>query len=171
MADPAAVHHGEHSSSSSSDATPPNHLGTIVPTAQLDGHRDPEKVDYYTTTAVEDPEKQDVLLEKDGDDIDMDALIDDLESDSGDVIDEEDELEAGGSQSVPEDLLQTPLTVGLTEEQVTQRRKKYGLNQMKEQKENLFLKFLGYFVGPIQFVMEVSPGLTACIAAQSWLDA
>jgi len=27
---------------------------------------------------------------------------------------------------------------------------------MKEEKENLILKFLGYFVGPIQFVMEVS---------------
>jgi H+-transporting ATPase len=30
------------------------------------------------------------------------------------------------------------------------------MNQMKEEKENLILKFLGYFVGPIQFVMEVS---------------
>lgn len=27
---------------------------------------------------------------------------------------------------------------------------------MKEEKENLILKFFGYFVGPIQFVMEVS---------------
>lgn len=26
---------------------------------------------------------------------------------------------------------------------------------MKEETENLFLKFLSYFVGPIQFVMEV----------------
>lgn len=27
---------------------------------------------------------------------------------------------------------------------------------MKEEKENLILKFFGYFIGPIQFVMEVS---------------
>lgn len=27
---------------------------------------------------------------------------------------------------------------------------------MKEEKENMILKFLGFFVGPIQFVMEVS---------------
>jgi hypothetical protein len=27
------------------------------------------------------------------------------------------------------------------------------MNQMKEEKENLILKFFGYFVGPIQFVM------------------
>jgi hypothetical protein len=39
---------------------------------------------------------------------------------------------------------------------------------MKEEKENLFLKFLGYFIGPIQFVMEVCtrvlfpPSLTSC---------
>jgi hypothetical protein len=26
---------------------------------------------------------------------------------------------------------------------------------MKEEKENMILKFLSYFVGPIQFVMEV----------------
>jgi len=31
---------------------------------------------------------------------------------------------------------------------------------MKEEKENLILKFFGYFVGPVQFVMEVrSPRL------------
>lgn len=52
--------------------------------------------------------------------------------------------------------VQTDTRVGLTSEEVLQRRKKYGLNQMKEEKENLILKFLGFFVGPIQFVMEVS---------------
>ena len=45
---------------------------------------------------------------------------------------------------------------GLTSEEVLVRRRKYGMNQMKEEKENLILKFFGYFVGPIQFVMEVS---------------
>jgi hypothetical protein len=33
------------------------------------------------------------------------------------------------------------------------------MNQMKEEKENLILKFLGFFIGPIQFVMEVSDQL------------
>ena len=61
----------------------------------------------------------------------------------------------GPLRSVPEELLQTDTRVGLVEPEVVQRRKKYGLNQMKEERENLFLKFLGYFVGPIQFVMEV----------------
>lgn len=52
--------------------------------------------------------------------------------------------------------MQTDTRHGLTSEEVLVRRRKYGLNQMKEEKENLILKFFGYFVGPIQFVMEVS---------------
>lgn len=158
MADPVAFHPGEHSSRTSSDATPPNHLGATVPSGHFDDHQHSEKGDFYPNAMAEDPEKQDIVL-KDDEDIDMDALIEDLESNSGDVIDDETDVEAGGSKPVPEELLQTELTIGLSEEQVLQRRKKYGLNQMKEEKVNHFLKFLGYFVGPIQFVMEVSPGI------------
>jgi H+-transporting ATPase len=87
---------------------------------------------------------------------DIDALIDDLESQDGheEAEDEQDNNPTQG-RIVPEDLLQTDTRVGLTEDDVTTRRKKFGLNQMKEEKENLILKFLGYFIGPIQFVMEV----------------
>lgn len=86
---------------------------------------------------------------------DVDALIEELES-----LDPDAEIEAeiqtvGGARNVPEEMLQTDTRVGLIEPEVVARRKKYGLNQMKEEKENLLLKFLGYFVGPIQFVMEV----------------
>ena len=86
---------------------------------------------------------------------DLDALIEELES-----LDPDAELEAeietvAAAGNVPEELLQTDTRVGLIEPEVVTRRKKYGLNQMKEEKENLLLKFLGYFVGPIQFVMEV----------------
>lgn len=98
-------------------------------------------------------------VEDDEEDEDMDALIDELESQDGaEQLEEDEEEEAGGeAPPVPEELLQTDTRRGLTEAEVTQRRKKYGLNQMKEEKENLILKFLSYFVGPIQFVMEVSP--------------
>lgn len=87
---------------------------------------------------------------------DMDALIEDLESQDGHMDDEEEEVQPGGGRVVPEDMLQTDTRVGLTESEVLARRKKYGLNQMKEEKENLILKFFGFFIGPIQFVMEVS---------------
>jgi H+-transporting ATPase len=50
----------------------------------------------------------------------------------------------------------TDITTGLSSEEATIRRKKYGPNQLKEAKENLYLKFLSFFVGPVQFVMEVS---------------
>ena len=96
-------------------------------------------------------------VEEEEEDEDMDALIEDLESHDGhDAFDEEEETQIGGGRVVPEDMLQTDPRVGLTDAEVVNRRRKYGLNQMKEEKENLVLKFLGFFVGPIQFVMEVS---------------
>jgi hypothetical protein len=95
-------------------------------------------------------------VEDDDEDEDIDALIEDLESQDGNEIGEEETVEPGGARIVPEDLLQTDTRHGLTSAEVLNRRKKYGMNQMKEEKENLILKFLGFFVGPIQFVMEVS---------------
>ncbi|KAK4156682.1 plasma membrane ATPase [Chaetomidium leptoderma] len=111
------------------------------------------------------PAKQRVEEEEEEDE-DMDALIDDLESNDGhDQFEEEEDVAPGGERVVPEDMLQTDTRVGLTSEEVIQRRRKYGLNQMKEEKENLILKFLGFFVGPIQFVMEVlAAGL------EDWVD-
>ena len=77
-----------------------------------------------------------------------------------DEEEEEEDNTPGGGRVIPEDQLQTDTRTGLTEAEVHIRRKKYGLNQMKEEKENMLLKFLGYFVGPIQFVMEVSDSTT-----------
>lgn len=98
----------------------------------------------------EDGESQD---EKD---VDIDALIDDLKSIDGQSDVDDDRLsQPGGLLQVPEEIIQTNPSTGLTEEEVLLRRKKYGCNRMKEEKTNLVLKFLSYFVGPIQFVMEV----------------
>jgi H+-transporting ATPase len=136
-----------HSSNNSSEA--PNHLNTNIESGDFNektGHHDND----LTTTKkpIEDEEE----------DEDMDALIDDLESEDGHGEDEEEEgrVNAGTGRIIPEDQLQTDTRHGLTEAEVIARRKKYGMNQMKEEKENLILKFLGYFIGPIQFVMEVS---------------
>lgn len=95
--------------------------------------------------------------EDEDEDEDIDALIEDLESEDGHAFDEdEEETNPATGRVVPEDMLQTDSRLGLTEAEVLARRRKYGLNQMKEEKENLVLKFLGFFIGPIQFVMEVS---------------
>ena len=133
-----------------------NHLGTDIPSGNIDGHDNSahnEKQEYSEKPAAK---PKAAAGEDDEEDEDMDALIDDLESqDGGAGEEEEEEVGTGEAPPVPEELLQTDTRVGLTEHEVTQRRRKYGLNQMKEDKENLVLKFLGYFVGPIQFVMEV----------------
>ncbi|KAK9386290.1 hypothetical protein V1515DRAFT_587446 [Lipomyces mesembrius] len=108
------------------------------------------------------------VAEAEDDDEDIDALIADLESEEGNPLEDE-EVEAGQSaRPVPEELLQTDPRYGLTSDEVTARRKKYGLNQMKEEKENLVLKFLMYFIGPIQFVMEAAAVLAAGL--QDWVD-
>jgi H+-transporting ATPase len=122
---------------------PHNHLGTNVPSGHLD-----EKKEY-------DAPKNGAADEEEEDE-DMDALIEELESQDAGIDEEEEDTQPGGARTVPEELLQTSTRDGLTSAEVLQRRKKYGLNQMKEEKENLILKFLGFFVGPIQFVMEVS---------------
>lgn len=98
-------------------------------------------------------------MDEDDEEEDLDALIEELES-----LDPDEALEAeietiGAARLVPEEMLQTDPRVGLIEPEVVARRKKYGLNQMREAKESLWLKFLGYFVGPIQFVMEVRRAL------------
>ncbi|PHH53709.1 Plasma membrane ATPase [Ceratocystis fimbriata CBS 114723] len=104
-----------------------------------------------------------------GEDEDIDALIEELESQDGHQDEEEEEDEAGlGGRVVPEDQLQTSTLTGLTSEEVLARRKKWGPNQMKEEKENLILKFFGFFVGPIQFVMEAAAILAAGL--QDWVD-
>jgi H+-transporting ATPase len=153
----AIADHGAPSSNASSDA--PNHLNTNIESGQFDEkvHHDDQPMYSKAPGGYDDDEE----------DEDMDALIDELESQDGHQEEEEGEAEAtpGGGRVVPEDQLQTDTRVGLTEAEVHARRKKYGMNQMKEEKENLILKFLGYFIGPIQFVMEVSFAMLAVSSA------
>jgi len=127
----------------------PNHLNTTIESGEFDT----EKIhhDEAAPAAAAKPAE-----EEEEEDEDMDALIDELESQDGHEEEEEEEnTNPATGRVVPEDMLQTDTRIGLTEHEVVARRKKYGLNQMKEEKENLILKFLGYFIGPIQFVMEV----------------
>lgn len=100
---------------------------------------------------------------------DIDQLVLDLQSHKG-LDDEESEEEDNGAsfKAVPEELLKTDISTGLTSDEVAKRRKKYGLNQMAEDSENLVLKFVMFFVGPIQFVMEAAAILAAGL--EDWVD-
>ncbi|KAL4915772.1 hypothetical protein BDW62DRAFT_219178 [Aspergillus aurantiobrunneus] len=62
----------------------------------------------------------------------------------------------------------TDITTGLDTLDALTRRKKYGPNQLKEEKENLYAKFLSFFVGPVQFVMEGAAILA--LGLRDWVD-
>lgn len=138
----------------------PNHLGSDIPTSQMEHSNEKHELPDIATTSKAAKQHQ----SDDEEDEDMDALIDDLESQDGQAVEEEEE-EAGASESPPiaEEFLNTSTRTGLSDQEVQQRRKKFGLNQMKEEKENLILKFFGYFIGPIQFVMEVCNDSFTCL--------
>lgn len=116
--------------------------------------------------------KSDVLVttECKSDEVDFDNLIDDLQSDVGNVSDfeAEEDLSEEGARLVPEELLRTDPSTGLTMDEVCQRRKKFGLNQMSEEETSDLLKFVMFFVGPIQFVMEFAAILSAGL--RDWID-
>ncbi|TDZ25588.1 Plasma membrane ATPase [Colletotrichum sidae] len=130
----------------------------------IEGHRFDEKERPLETPAANRPKAED----DDEEDEDIDALIEDLESQDGHVDEEEEDETPGTGRVVPEDQLQTDTRLGLTEQEVINRRRKWGRNEMAEAKENLILKFFMFFVGPIQFVMEAAAVLAAGL--EDWID-
>ena len=57
---------------------------------------------------------------------------------------------------------------GLTQEEASQRLKRYGPNEIKEKKTNPYLKFLSYFWGPIPWMIEVAVILSGVV--KHWPD-
>jgi H+-transporting ATPase len=57
----------------------------------------------------------------------------------------------GDNFETPDDWLMTDMKQGLKTSDVDNRRKKTGWNELTTEKENLFLKFLGFFTGPILY--------------------
>ena len=148
---------------SSSSSETPDHLRTSIPSGGLAGAHQTGSRDIEShgishgepTHTMSEKEKGPAPPDAEEEDEDIDALIAELESEDGE-LDEEEEAEPGMSaKPIPEELLNTDTRKGLTSQEVLDRRRKFGLNQMAEEKENLIKKFLMYFVGPIQFVMEV----------------
>ena len=58
---------------------------------------------------------------------------------------------AEGEFVAPEEWMNTDMRQGLSETDVTNRRKHAGYNELTTEKENMFLKFLGFFQGPILY--------------------
>ena len=57
---------------------------------------------------------------------------------------------------------------GLSQAEATTRLAQYGPNEIEEKKTNLFLKFLGYFWGPIPWMIEVAVILSGVV--RHWPD-
>ncbi|KAI0536886.1 plasma-membrane proton-e [Xylaria digitata] len=148
-------------------AEPNNSAATPALNTNIESGNFDEKAVHNTEPTHTKPKVDDAEEEEDED---IDALIEDLESQDGGEDDEEEEegQGVGMGRTIPEEMLNTDTRLGLTESEVTNRRRKYGLNQMKEEKENLLLKFFGFFVGPIQFVMEAAAVLAAGL--EDWVD-
>ncbi|MGA9864127.1 MAG: HAD-IC family P-type ATPase, partial [Terriglobales bacterium] len=57
---------------------------------------------------------------------------------------------------------------GLSQAEAEKRLAQYGPNEIKEKKDNLFLKFLSYFWGPIPWMIEAAVILSGVV--RHWLD-
>ncbi|RDL30411.1 Plasma membrane ATPase [Venustampulla echinocandica] len=75
---------------------------------------------------------------------------------------------AGAGFETPEEWLETDWRQGLKSTEVDARRRKTGWNELTTEKENMFLKFLSYFQGPILYVMELAVLLAAGL--RDWID-
>ncbi|KAI8674782.1 Plasma membrane ATPase [Fusarium keratoplasticum] len=71
-------------------------------------------------------------------------------------------------QGIPESWLETDMTTGIASSEVDIRRKRAGWNELTAEKENMFVKFLGFFTGPILYVMEVAALLA--VGLGDWVD-
>lgn len=58
---------------------------------------------------------------------------------------------AGGDGYVPEEWLDVDIKQGIASGDIEHRRRLHGYNEISSEKENMFLKFLGYFTGPILY--------------------
>ncbi len=68
----------------------------------------------------------------------------------------------------PTDPASTSMPTGLTSREASERLKQYGPNALQEKKVSPLLKFLGYFWGPIPWMIEIAAFLSAL--AQRWDD-
>ena len=77
----------------------------------------------------------------------------------------------GGSSdmTVPDEWLEADIRQGISNHDVESRRKKFGFNEISSDKENMFIKFLSFFTGPILYGTSLSPTLAFAFACRSGL--
>ncbi|KAF4465233.1 H+-transporting ATPase [Fusarium albosuccineum] len=75
---------------------------------------------------------------------------------------------AAEKQGIPESWLETDIHTGIASSDIEGRRKMSGWNELMAEKENMLVKFLGFFTGPILYVMEVAALLA--VGLGDWVD-
>ncbi|KAB8237047.1 hypothetical protein ETB97_005279 [Aspergillus alliaceus] len=68
----------------------------------------------------------------------------------------------------PDEWVDTDMRTGLRSTDVEARRKRTGWNELTTEKTNFFVQFIGYFRGPILYVMELAVLLAAGL--RDWID-
>ncbi|KAJ2985159.1 hypothetical protein NUW58_g302 [Xylaria curta] len=68
----------------------------------------------------------------------------------------------------PDSWLETDIHSGIATSQVEERRKSFGWNELVSEKEDMFAKIIGYFTGPILYVMELAALLA--VGLGDWID-
>ncbi len=96
----------------------------------------------------------------------MNATVDKTESKAGPKPEPKDDLKTLPVPEVEKKLGASP--DGLTQAEAQKRLTQYGPNEIEEKKTNLFLKFLGYFWGPIPWMIEVAVILSGVVG--HWPD-
>ncbi|GAA5951941.1 hypothetical protein JCM21900_000097 [Sporobolomyces salmonicolor] len=71
-------------------------------------------------------------------------------------------------RKIPQEWLQTDHSRGLDDGEVEKRRSQFGYNELESAHENQILKFIGFFRGPILYVMEIAVILAAGL--RDWID-
>ncbi|KAI0037190.1 plasma-membrane proton-e [Vararia minispora EC-137] len=72
------------------------------------------------------------------------------------------------NKKVPPSWLETEMLKGLSDEEVTKRRPRFGYNELESPRTNPIVQFIGYFRGPILYVMELAVILAAGL--RDWID-
>jgi hypothetical protein len=75
---------------------------------------------------------------------------------------------------VPEEWLNADIKQGISNSDVEHRRKRFGWNEITTEKENLFIKFLMFFTGPILYgkyptASHSYPVLPSRVLRRQWL--
>ncbi|KEI38852.1 uncharacterized protein L969DRAFT_88190 [Mixia osmundae IAM 14324] len=73
-----------------------------------------------------------------------------------------------GGAAVTEDMLTADMLKGLDQSEADARLKRFGFNELDARRENMFIKFLSFWRGPILYVMELAVLLAAGL--RDWID-